>query len=326
MKVAFTSCIDAYDDPTQPVWDKIRQQEPEVLLLLGDTMYMDYGIVFTGAERPIAWPRKVSDAVFAQTMHERYARQWAVKSFRALLNTGVKLGIIWDDHDFAWNDARGAGTDHHHAVSASKRLIAQGLFRQFRDTCGNPDKNAYPAMPALDSLLAAPEKGIQDSFDMKGVRFVMLDGRSYRQDPNTGADADMLGFAQRKWLEAQIDGAEGLTVICSGSVMNKSHESWDQYLDYQWLLGVAQKNVIVLSGDIHANRLPVSHSKHVIEVTASGAARPGSGGWAQFGGASGNFGLLEIGENLSTMLFSRMQPKGVRADIVFGLHAEREEM
>jgi hypothetical protein len=117
-----------------------------------------------------------------------------------------------------------------------------------------------------------------------------------------------------------------LTVICSGSVMNKSNESWDQYLDYQWLLGVAQKNVIVLSGDIHANRLPVSHSKHVIEVTASGAARPGSGGWAQFGGASGNFGLLEIGENLSTMLFSRMQPKGVRADIVFGLHAEREEM
>jgi alkaline phosphatase D len=327
MKVAFTSCIDAYDDPSQPVWDKIRQQEPDVLLLLGDLMYMDYGLALTGAERPLGWPRKVSDAVFAQTMHERYARQWGVKSFRELLCTGVRLGVIWDDHDFAWNDARGQGTELHHAVSTEKRLIAQGLFRQFRDVCAMPDVSVYPPMPSLASLLGTEEKGIEDYFDVDEVRFVMLDGRSYRQDPNTGPDADMHGYTQRKWLGGLLAGEQALTVLCSGSVLHGATESWDKYLDYQWLLGEAKDKVIVLSGDIHCNKLPVRHSAHVIEVTSSGGARPGSGGvLSHLGGASGNFGLLEIGNSLSVKLFSQMQPGGVRADIIFGQPVAADEM
>jgi alkaline phosphatase D len=327
MKIAFTSCIDAIDDPIQPVWDRIRKLEPDVLLLLGDLMYMDYGLAPLGAHRPLGWPRKVSNAVFAEAMHERYAKQWAVKSFRELLHTKVKLGMIWDDHDFAWNNARGQGTEPRFAVPTEKLLIAQGLFRQFRAVCAKPDVSLYPAMPSLDILLAAPETGIQDSFDFDGVRFVMLDGRSYRQDPNIGPDADMHGYTQRKWLAAQVDGAHGLTVLCSGSVLHGAAESWDKYLDYQWLLGMAQNKVIVLSGDIHSNRLPMRHSDHVVEVTASGAARPGSGGvLSHVGGARGNFGMLETGNSLSVTLYSLMQSKGVRADISFERSREAEEM
>lgn len=312
MKIAFTSCIDAIDDPIQPVWGKIKAQQPDVVLLLGDLMYMDYGLALLGSKRPLGWPRKVSNEVFAATMHARYVAQWSVQSFRDLLASGPALGMIWDDHDFAWNNTRGLGAERHYAVNAEKRLIAQGLFRQFRSACENADGSTYPGLPALDVLLGATEKGIQTSFDRDNVRFIMLDGRSYREDPNMAPDADLHGFAQREWLRQQITAWDGLVVIGSGSVLTGSGESWSDYLDYAWLLGTADKRVVVLSGDIHKNVLPTRHSGSVVEVTSSGAARPG------LGGARGNFGVLEIGVDISATLYSLEQPFGSSAAIRFG--------
>lgn len=319
MKIAFTSCIDAIDDPRQPVWGAVKKLAPDVLVLLGDTMYMDYGIALLGSDRPVGSPRKLADDVFASTMHARYQQQWAVKSFRDLLASGPQLAMVWDDHDFAWNNARGLGTEKHFAVSSEKRLIAQGLFRQFRDACAQADGSSYPAMPPIGVLLGAAEQGIERTFDRDGVRFVMLDGRSYREDPNIGPDAQMFGLAQREWLRQLIGEWDGLVVICSGSVMTGSEESWDKYLDYAWLLGLSTGRVIVLSGDIHKNALPVRHSRFVVEVTSSGAARPGlGGGFSHVGGARGNFGLLTVGEQVSVTLYSEDCPKGSDAVIKFG--------
>ncbi|GGE91401.1 hypothetical protein CR103_20145 [Massilia psychrophila] len=110
-------------------------------MLLGDTMYMDYGIALLVSDRPVGWPRKLADETFATTMHERYKLQWSVKSFRDLLAGAVQLAMVWDDHDSAW---------------------------------------------------------------------------------------------------------DGLVVICSGSVMTGSEESWDKYVDYAWLLGLPAGHIIVL--------------------------------------------------------------------------------
>lgn len=312
MKIAFASCIDAIDDPVQPVWGKIKEQQPDVVLLLGDLMYMDYGLAILGSRRPLGWPRKVANDVFAATMYARYVAQWSVQSFRDLLASGPALGMIWDDHDFAWNDTRGLGIEKHYAVNREKRLIAQGLFRQFQGACQNADRATYPALPSLGDLLGAKEQGIQSSFDRGDVRFVMLDGRSYREDPNLAPDADLHGYAQREWLREQIVDWDGLVVIGSGSVLTGSGESWGEYRDYRWLLDTAKKRVVVLSGDIHKNVLPTRHSGSVYEVTSSGAARPG------LGGARGNFGVLEVGEEISATLYSPDNPFGSSASIRFG--------
>ena len=319
MKIAFTSCIDAIDDPSQAVWGRIRKLAPDVLVLLGDTMYMDYGIALLGSDRPVGWLCKLADETFATTMHERYKLQWSVKSFRDLLAGAVQLAMVWDDHDFAWNNARGRGTEKHFAVSREKRLIAQGLFRQFRMACAQMNVSTYPAMPPLHVLLGADETGIHTSFDRDKIRFIMLDGRSFREDPNTGPDAQMLGLAQREWLRHQVSAWEGLVVICSGSVMTGSEESWDKYVDYAWLLGLPAGHIIVLSGDIHKNALPMKHSHHVVEVTSSGAARPGlGGGFAHVGGARGNFGMLIVGDRIAVTLYSADNPRGSSAAIKFG--------
>ena len=78
MKIAFTSCCDALVDSEQIVWDRVRDQAPEALLLLGDTIYMDY---FPHLGRP----RKLSNQEFATEMYNRYKAQWRVESFRKLI-------------------------------------------------------------------------------------------------------------------------------------------------------------------------------------------------------------------------------------------------
>ena len=49
MKIAFASCIDAIDDSSQPVWGNVKKLTPDVVILLGDIMYMDYGIAVLGS-------------------------------------------------------------------------------------------------------------------------------------------------------------------------------------------------------------------------------------------------------------------------------------
>jgi hypothetical protein len=43
MKIAFTSCFRVEAFPQQPVWQRILDEDPDYLFLLGDTIYMDYG-------------------------------------------------------------------------------------------------------------------------------------------------------------------------------------------------------------------------------------------------------------------------------------------
>lgn len=301
MKIAFTSCFDAEDDPVQVVWDRIAEQRPDVLLLLGDSIYMDFGIKLLGADRPLGRPRKFPLEKFAAVMHGLYARQWGVASFQRLVRGGVRLGMTWDDHDFAWNNSRGAGQQDDFTVPQEKRRIARGLFLQFRHALetlasGSP----YPACPSLPELLAQPDAGIQSLFDVGEVRFIMLDGRSFRQDPSHTDPpiSSMHGASQMAWLIDQLKAWPGIKVVGAGSVMSGADEAWEAYLDYARMLDEAPSRVIVLTGDIHHNRRPRDRrplGAHLYEITASGAARPGPFDRnPRFLGASGNFGLLVV--------------------------------
>lgn len=307
MKIAFTSCIDALDDPTQMVWDRISEQNPDVLLLLGDTVYMDFGLL---SDRRLGWPRKATNEVFASTLYSRYLKQWGVASFRKLLAAKLPLGMIWDDHDFAWNNSRGAGVEKRYQVSREKRLISHGLFLQFRQVLVN-QLQIYPPMPSIAELLATDDVGIQISFDLDPVRFIMLDGRSFREDPNDVPDAEMHGRVQRAWFAELMQSWDGPKVIGAGSVLSRSGDSWDKYIDYTWLLKQPSKQIIVLTGDIHKNVAPVRHSPAVYEITSSGAARPG------LGGGSGNFGVLTIQDEMFVTLYSQDVPNGSRFPLLF---------
>lgn len=312
MKIAFTSCFDALDDTDQQVWDRVAEHEPDILLLLGDSIYMDFGLPFMSSH-PLGKPKGWGPAKFAEEMHSRYRKQSQVSSFRNLVQSVAHVGAIWDDHDFAWNSACGVpngAAPGKNVVPRDKKLISRGLHMQFRAWLRTrPLSEEYPELPSMKQLLAGPDKGIQESFDVGSARFLMLDGRYYREEQNEPqrdplgpflnefADeaqdvplTGLLGASQRAWLSSRVKEWPGINIICSGQALSgRKSDDWEHYSDLEWLANQRFRRTVLLSGDIH----DIKMKRHeelggMWEFTASGAARP------KLGGASGNFGIVEV--------------------------------
>lgn len=306
MKIAFTSCFDVLDDNEQKVWRKVAEEDPDALVLLGDTIYMDFGLPGF-SDHPLGKPRKWNDQKFADEMYRRYKLQSEVAFFREFVTSVQHIGVTWDDHDFAWNNTSGKGNSNSKkVVPRNKKLIAKALHLQFKDWIRTrPLPDAYPAQPTMQELLGTQDNGIEESFDIGGVRFLMTDGRYYREEKAVGSDpfdihggdddeelTSMLGAEQKGWLKAKINEWQGICVVCSGSTLTGRSEAWEQYNDLEWLSDQNFQRTIVLSGDIHK----IASQKHkeldgLWEFVASGAARPG------FGGDTGNFGIANVGDD-----------------------------
>jgi alkaline phosphatase D len=324
MKIAVTSCSDPLDHPDQKVWASIALACPDHLILLGDQIYMDYG---AGRNPGNGKPAQFSDLDFAAQMHQRYASQWrAMKDTGLWQVPGMKLHGIWDDHDFAWNNSYGAGSPDSLAqpkdqpVPATKQQISRHFFRLFFQHLREP---VFPAnelltpdavqqlhedlaLPVFFSEMLAPgnARGLVEL--APDVRLLLTDGRSFRTSqrvPDT--EKTLLGSAQADWLHGSIK-PHVVNIIASGCtldhhegplVLNK--ESWDFYKDYlqlkRFLETQAAAKVLVLSGDIHHTDVRDHHGPHMIEVVASGAARP-LGGLGR--PDKGNYVIFEISDSV----------------------------
>ncbi len=202
MKIAFTSCCDPHNDDKQVAWLELAKQKPDVLVLLGDNMYMDYGLGKGSIK--LKAPKGFSDFEFTNAMHEKYAMQWAIPSFHAAILNISKIYAIWDDHDFAWNNSRGEGDERDdELVPNTKRAIAKRLFEQFRQALiTKPPANLYPSNPYATGIPAGftglPYIGIQETISdlSPGVQLHLLDGRSFR--PEQGKTKSFLGETQQR--------------------------------------------------------------------------------------------------------------------------------
>ena len=214
MKVVLTSCMNAERVPVQPIWDRIRAASPDALFLLGDQIYMDWGLPI-GAPN---WKRHIDQQpnmgldAFARDMHARYAAQAAVESFRSMAiefkRRGVPILMTWDDHDFAWNNANG---DHRSATGVKTTVaeVSRALFRQFVEQMTRTPAADYPPIPneremsrLTDDLRFPEQSGSIGSLD-----YLVLDLRRYRTDPAL-PDRELLGPGQRSRFRRAI-GAEG---------------------------------------------------------------------------------------------------------------------
>ncbi len=311
MKIAFTSCCDTDNDNQQVAWDQMSAQAPDVIVLLGDSIYMDYK--WPGDKK---WgngePRDKPLDQFSQRMHAYYARQWSVASFaRAIARPEVFA--IWDDHDFGFNNGRGGG----HApsdplwMSPEMRRLSRLLFEQFRQAL--KDKPAiYPPNPCPSGIVAEPDDlgGIQTTVDLSsGLRLHLLDGRSFRGPASQ--QSSMLGMDQRHALEKNWLARPGINLLASGTTL----EDWGRYSDRDWLFEqAAQVHVLVLSGDIHRKRF-LSEAP-VFEATASAMAQPPKATYV-FGKRTEVFGTLEVGAStIDVSLFQgEKRPERHRIDL-----------
>lgn len=317
MKIAFTSCANLQDFPRQPGWQRIKETEPDVLLLLGDQIYMDFGLPPKG---DLGRPRKFTLSDFAHRMYARYKAQWAEPNFQSLLRDRpeMRVAATWDDHDFAWNNACGGRCltlepgdqatrqtvdGKNHKVPDERKWVARALFSQYLSAL-RMRVTEYPDPPfAFDKLpigLSASTEGIQEAFSLDGgaIKVVMLDVR-YGRDCRTYPSARIIDEAQEQWVRQQLEGHQEMTLLCSGSTLTNA-ECWRDYSE-SWdalMRQTAGKKVLVLAGDIHQNAFHRHHNSYntsipLYEAIASGLAIKGFKPFKWLGKQE-NFGLLEI--------------------------------
>lgn len=244
MKLAVASCAKLQQTNPQPVWAEIMAERPDVLLLLGDNIYLDKD-------------NHSVPAALAAELRARYRDQFAEPNFGALLSDlrarGGELLAIYDDHDFLGNDRYGG--DHDPALGIAAR---QEFVRAFE-----------------------PARTGEDVYNLRRIGpadIVVLDARFYRRSPSqSGGDRDaVLGAKQWAWFEQAVAAstADYLVVASSTTGHTWGNESWEQYpgafARLRSLLG-GRRGALLLTGDVHRNA--VFDDSGIVEIVSSGVAR-----------------------------------------------------
>lgn len=156
------------------------------------------------------------------------------------LYRSTPIQYVWDDHDFGPNDSN---------RDSPSRSAALASYRRFA-----------PHHP-----LQTPDSGINQSFTLGRVRFIVLDTRSHRAPRTAAADTrTMLGGEQLDWLERELEAATAAplvvlvnTVPWITKIDESTPEGWAPYsaerrriADTITRLDLTSR-LIMLSGDAH---------------------------------------------------------------------------
>lgn len=279
LKIAFTSCAEATQFPSQPVWTRIAEAQPDHLVLLGDAAYYDVH----GADT--ASVQAMSAEQFGRHAHRRLQQQLDCPEFRALV-AQVPTSAIWDDHDFLWNNACGADL----AADPQWRdhlAYSRCLFSAFRAAlAARPGPGRMPLFETIDHTRPPPAPGYQRVPLADGVVLHLTDGRSFKAGNGHKA---LLGQPQMAALIAGCAEPQAIHIVASGVVFERDTwlansadqgETWaDCHQEHDQLLALAaQRRLLLLSGDIHRNAFRryqrYAGETCLFEATASGAALP----------------------------------------------------
>lgn len=292
--------------PYQTVWATIDDIiNPDYLFLLGDQIYMDFGTRLFGRE-PIRSPKDLSLKKFVAGMDKKYSEQWSEPNFRKLfrrLKRKDRVFGVWDDHDFAWDNAQGEGPG---AVKESYKQASRRLFNKW--VYGEEsDQEVYRYI------------------DLPHARVIFLDCRYYSE--GSGEESTLLGEEQFNFLEASLKHDKLFTVIANGITLTqtpdvfsmsnkyfvKNKERWSLYIkEFERLksLLAEHQRVLYIAGDIHRNSFK-EHSwngKNVFEVVSSGAAIDHVG--LRSIDARRNFGVLDFDqEKIRVQLWTKDVPQ-----------------
>ncbi len=303
MRIAFVSCVCTSKFPDQPVWDWIAAQQPDQLVLLGDSLYLD--VPLNGPH-----PMAMGDDEFAQHLHGRYSELLAQPRFVSLVRSlpAGTVHAIWDDHDFLWNDAEGAEAKAT-PLHREKVRLSTAFFEAFRAAL--QARLAAGAFPAVynDARFWDPAQGdlgIPSIALLPDLWLHLSDGRSHRTRtwPWPESKRSLLGEPQRQRLEAAFKAApQALHLLASGSTLAEWKRNYAR--DWQWLQQLASaQRTLVLSGDIHRNETDAFFTKGwpLHEATSSGASVKDA---VVVGAMRRNFGLLDIdAQQVAVRLFA----------------------
>lgn len=272
-RIAFGSCNHTGIDPHykkkfKPVFDVVHAAKPDVFIFLGDNIY--------------------GDTKDMKVLKKKYQALEDVKDYRTLRDNTILLAT-WDDHDYGVND--GGNT-------YPKREESEKIFLDFfKDPKDSPRRKR----PGVYGSYTFGEKG-------KLCQILLLDTRYFRDPlprvpkkkrgksaagwykPTKDTTKTLLGAAQWKWLEQQLQVPADVRIIASSIqtlAYEKGMENWgnvphEQKRLFDLLKKHQAKHTFAISGDVHFAEL----SKKDIggypfyDLTSSGITRT-HGPWAK---------------------------------------------
>ena len=165
LSIGIASCMRAAEHD-KSMWDSLERKKPDLLLFVGDTVYVDYNR--EGEISPSTIWRK-----FVETRMVLQFYQW---------KRLVPVISIWDDHDHG-GDNTGVGFKY--------TLQSQSNFKNF----------FAQSLSEKSFINAGP--GVSCSFQLGDQLFLMLDGRSFREAPESNKLYSMFWQRTRRLEKAQ---------------------------------------------------------------------------------------------------------------------------
>lgn len=215
-RIAFGSCNNQYHK--QPLWPIILEMKPDLFIWGGDNVYAE-----------TTDPDKIAQAYNVQNSHPEY------RHFKEL----TPIIGLWDDHDFAFDNARGdfpfkeeskkLFLNFINEPTGSLRWIREGIYTSYIFPSGN-----------------------------QTIKIILLDNRFHK---DLDSKYPMLGKEQWDWLYNELNNSKAaMHIIASGlSMISPKLPITDEWADYPGELSrlknlIKNLNVrfpLLISGDKH---------------------------------------------------------------------------
>ena len=272
MVIAFGSCNNQMLE--NPFWQQLTAQKPDVWLWGGDIIY--------------------SDTENMDVLQKNYELQAQKKDYQDFI-ASTQVMATWDDHDYGMNDG---GNEY------VKKVASQQVFLDFLEAPKNDIRRQREGV--YYSRIFQTGKHL--------VKIIMLDTRYFRTAltpdptgkkryiPQTDTSGTILGNAQWKWLEHELNHhtADFTLILSSIQILSSLHgfESWGnmphEVEKLKNLIAHSKtKRVILLSGDRHISEISLAKigkdSIPLIDFTSSGLTH-------SYTGYSGEENPYRVGE------------------------------
>ncbi|MDQ8202282.1 alkaline phosphatase D family protein [Pelagicoccus sp. SDUM812003] len=293
-RIAFGSCAES--SKRQPIWESILNDDPEVFVLLGDNIY--------------------GDTTEVEVLREKYREFGDVGGFKRLRNE-AEVVATWDDHDYGMNDA---GREY-----PLKRESREAFLTFFREEESSPRWTQEGGI-YTSYLWGEPGRSVQlILLDLRWDRtpLAAVDAETYRKKcrpakmgpylPQEDDSARIMGEAQWRWLEAQLEKPADIRIIGSSIQVLSDFTGWEAWANFpkerQRLFALIEKarahGTFLISGDTHwaeFSRLDLKTGYPLWELTSSGLTEE----WSDVSPnknrigrpySKANYGLIEISWN-----------------------------
>ena len=226
LSFAVISCMRDDLKSTEDIWMDLENMTTDVILMIGDTSYLDIGL---------------RDQVLEMTAKRIWQRHMETRTRLRVFRWKnlVPVFATWDDHDYGKNNG-----DKSFSLKEDSEKIFQTFF-----------------IPGIDNKYIPHGPGVSFAFKLRGQNFIFLDNRSFRDGPKNKSGYHF-GVKQNQWMGEQLS-RDNLNWLISGDQFFGSYHKFESFQGqhpeafkaFLSKLKETRNKYVFLSGDRHLSEV-----------------------------------------------------------------------